>query len=160
MCCSILVVFFFFWMCAMFFFLVVTLMSASPIPINTNEVGAWEAQVHYFGCLLIECLANFILNIQLPPCTCTWGPKRASTTKINQGHAHNYSPVKLSVPINSYSRSHCCSCGFRFFLLAYIFMVHLQRALFHIPSYFPSIRFRTSFSSLFRRSSTGTGCRK
>jgi hypothetical protein len=42
-----------------FFYLVLTLTSASPIPIDTNEVGAREPQVRCFGCLLIECLANF-----------------------------------------------------------------------------------------------------
>ncbi|KIK02176.1 hypothetical protein K443DRAFT_97370 [Laccaria amethystina LaAM-08-1] len=50
--------------------IVLTLTSASPISIDMNEVGAREAEVRYFGSLLIECLANFLLNTQAEPgCT-------------------------------------------------------------------------------------------
>ena len=97
--------FFFCWTCIIIFFAALTLTSASPVPIDTNEVSARDAQVRCFGCLLIYSLANFLLNMQAPPCppfTCTWGLERASTPKINQGHAYNYSPVKLSESVNSY----------------------------------------------------------
>ena len=59
----------FFLTCVTVFFPVLTLTSASPLPIDTNEIAAREAQVRYFGYLLIQYLANFLLNIQLPPCT-------------------------------------------------------------------------------------------
>jgi len=44
-----------------------TLASASPLPIDTNEVASWEAQVHYFGCFLIECFANLFQTCSYHP---------------------------------------------------------------------------------------------
>ena len=91
--------FFFCWTCIFFFFAALTLTSASPIPIDTNEVSAREAQVRCFDCLLIWCLAYFLLkhtrHHRVPPSPAHEGSKEPP-------HPKSIKVVHIIIPPSSY----------------------------------------------------------